>query len=806
MVNPKVFIQKIKGFISQNPKRAKFVGLLLITAILPLTVLAALTVQNLIQKASEQNAVVRISDAGGNILSSTYDPNVFIDINLNATTGWVLPDQKSSYNNDGLVKSAYAVGLGQFCEISSQCDLGLKCGNIDESGLGQCIPFTSAPSPTPGYTSPTPQLFPTSIVIPTTVPISKDALYGQCLEDCLKADPLEYCRNICGVPPTPTNTPVSGFSSSPAPTSTPAANILRAAYIENKDTDGSGGGSEPIKIAVNSGADIVRIPWKLNDLLPGQTQASRIAQATLIGDTTTIPFTATVNLVRPNVPTNSTQLRPHVYILEDNSGTLFSATETALTQKFYEKYPDKYDFIGFHFIGGNDDGGAYASKAQYTAKGTFWLPTAPLGEGWGSKGRLLGGYVDGFDFDYSYVKRLPVNLAIEYLDTFYFRLIFHEITHYWGVYLPDELKEALRGGYGIKGQPLEKTYDQGHWESFVGSWVSSSPRKKVVQNSEGKYYLKNDCISGSIKHHDFDLYSMGLKSPEDIKEKLVAVKYPPFIEPQGLCGTYEISASEVERVFTIQDMIKILGPRIPSIENSQKDFNIAFVLIVPKGITASREEVDALNWISDKFPIVWYQATEGRSTLNGIKPKDITPPVISNVKTSATKSSITVSWNTNEPTSPIVIYRPINYPFSLVYPNVITNPPKFSTSHTIKIEPTDWRAPVEPNTEHSIMILSIDEDYNMASFDAGKIITTDIPSSTIPSTPTTNTAISSKINYDLNSDGTINCKDTKILVSQYGQKGTNLSADFNLDGTVDGIDYNMIVRNYTPGDTTVCPQ
>lgn len=83
---------------------------------------------------------------------------------------------------------------------------------------------------------------------------------------------------------------------------------------------------------------------------------------------------------------------------------------------------------------------------------------------------------------------------------------------------------------------------------------------------------------------------------------------------------------------------------------------------------------------------------------------------------------------------------------------------------------------------------------------------TDIPSSTTPSTPVTNTAISSKVDYDLNNDGKINCKDTIIFIGQYGQKGTNLSADLNNDGIVDGIDYNMLVRNYTPGDTTVCSQ
>ena len=42
---------------------------------------------------------------------------------------------------------------------------------------------------------------------------------------------------------------------------------------------------------------------------------------------------------------------------------------------------------------------------------------------------------------------------------------------------------------------------------------------KFIEDNE-KYYFKMDCFS-EPKHHDFDLYSMGLISFEEVNEKLV---------------------------------------------------------------------------------------------------------------------------------------------------------------------------------------------------------------------------------------------------------------------------------------------
>lgn len=876
MIKLKEYIQRAKAFINENPQRKKFLLIIFILAIIPLTVLAALTVQDLRQRAGGGNGI-QILDASGNFISTTSDTNVRLRITL--------PENWASLGmtKNNLISQVYAQAAqcsppyqgflgcfrssdspsGSVCTSSCITDdgqsgewcynsttVGNSCTNsAGQSGIcseqGACVASAvSTPTPTPSSPQSTANCGKQTCSIsetcigssfdnstfcltkgtgaissycgtPSRLPNSEACSSGFC-DSTLRCATVAYPTPTFFTPTPPL--PTSGISpTSAVPTSTPMPIRLNALRIENKDNDGSSGGSDPINVFSDfNGYISTPLSWKLNDLLPEQNQAIRVVQVTLFSNTgESITLSASVNLVRPkNGPANSAQLSPHVYILEDD-GTFDKSDSASITKKFYEKYPDQYDFIGIHYKDGALGGNTYGYKVQDAVQqggvdgkvGKFvaipdgkggWITADRLAT-FGSKGKLLGGYVDSFNFNKMYVERDPNNDAIYLIDDVYFSLLFHELTHYWGVNLPDELKEANHYNWATK------EYDRTHWEPFVASWISGgyTTRNQLIEK-EGKFYLKKDC-SKEPKHHDFDLYSMGLKSLEEIKDKLVIIK--PYNElpygPSAPCDTsVELSKDFIRKTYTIQDFINILGPRIPSVADAQKDFTIAFVMIVPKGETLSQKQLDALNWVADKFPITWYKSTEGRSTLNGIKPKDMTKPIISNVKTSATKSSIKVSWTTNEPASSFVIYD--RYA-SFIYPYVITNPPKFSTSHEINIESSD-QTPLSPNTEYPVKILSIDEDYNMASFDAGKIITTDTLSSITP--PASGVPVSQTVGSsgDLNKDEKINCKDVPIIIDQYGQKGTNLSADLDHNGIVDGIDYNIIVRNYTPGDTTVCAQ
>lgn len=424
-------------------------------------------------------------------------------------------------------------------------------------------------------------------------------------------------------------------------------------------------------------------------------------------------------------------ISPNAYIIED-PGNLNFGNKIELMQKlgnkFYQTYPqDNYDFIAFYFKDGPSDfvlsGGSFMH--QFPAQQGSFTSSPAGGSGisdsfkpiaLGSTGRLKATYEISSDFKEIYVKRIYGSVFVDYI---YFAEDVHELTHWWGVFLPNELQEATVY------DPATNTYTQAHWEFLIGSWIAKqpSPNYEFIEEN-GRYYFKTSCTS-EPKQHDFDLYSMGLINASNVIDKLVLNGKRGQIPGTGFirCDTLtEVSVDWIRKVFTIQDMISVLGPRIPSSADAQKDFNMAFVMVVPKGQILTSEENAALNWLANKFPIVWYKTTKGKSTLNNIIPKDLTPPIISNVQSDMVHAAgfgdlktINVTFDTNEPTMSYLLYT--DHTESKMYPTILKNPPEFSTHYNIK-------PPVlNTGTEYNVKIISIDENYNMASYNIGTIRT-----------------------------------------------------------------------------------
>lgn len=333
----KEFISRIKLFLISHPKRTKFLGIIFVAVTLPLIIITALTVQNLKQKASVSD-VVNITDSSGTPIESTATPNVFININLSASTQWKLPEQPSA--NSSLVKKAYAAGqscvnmganncpTGEYCKYNS-CDEESNCTGVCVSSGPQetakpqgdysQLP-TATPAPLPAQALPK-----INAISPTPTPA---------LDSCSKLNPTLYqCASSC-------NSLGEGWSQQTnwADISCPNAQqqccyyrpilILKTVSIRNIDSDGTGG-QVPANIAVNNAADIVRIPWKLNDLRPGQTEAQRTVLVNLIADSgQSVGFNATVNLINLNnkIPTISPVISP-----------IKTGSESAVTQNSVPK-------------------------------------------------------------------------------------------------------------------------------------------------------------------------------------------------------------------------------------------------------------------------------------------------------------------------------------------------------------------------------------------------------------------------------------------------------------------------------------
>ena len=63
-------------------------------------------------------------------------------------------------------------------------------------------------------------------------------------------------------------------------------------------------------------------------------------------------------------------------------------------------------------------------------------------------------------------------------------------------------------------------------------------------------------------------------------------------------------------------MIKTDGERIPSYENSQKDFRVAFVVVVPAGDIIDPAFVEYVNLYKQALPQAWSDSTSQKSRIS----------------------------------------------------------------------------------------------------------------------------------------------------------------------------------------------
>lgn len=318
MVKLKEFIQRIKTFINENPQRKKLLLIIFILAVIPITVIAALTVQDLRQRAGGTG--VQIVDVNGNFLSTTSDTQIYLRINL--PENWVSLGMEINKHN--FINQAYA----QTAQCSPPYQGFLGCFSFSNQPSGSvCTSSCITDDGQSGewcYTSTTVGNSCTNSAGQSGVCNEQDTCVATAYSTPVyftptqseTATPTPTISPIPTTPPATPTSPTSGISPTSGPTPTPIPNILQGIYIENKDSDDSSNGSEPLRITSGFESYInTSTPWRLNDLLPGQNQAVRIVQVTLFSNTgESITLNTSVTLVWPNVPTNGTQLRPPVSI------------------------------------------------------------------------------------------------------------------------------------------------------------------------------------------------------------------------------------------------------------------------------------------------------------------------------------------------------------------------------------------------------------------------------------------------------------------------------------------------------------
>ncbi|MBI4474731.1 MAG: hypothetical protein HY646_18815, partial [Acidobacteria bacterium] len=277
------------------------------------------------------------------------------------------------------------------------------------------------------------------------------------------------------------------------------------------------------------------------------------------------------------VQTSSTVRRTsHLVNIRDDED-LFRPSETttagfsirAASQKFYQNFSDAYDFLAFF--------------SSVSARFSFFHQSAKndvqgIGSGifnstsvYGSAGKLQG-----------------VNYIGPILD-----VLPHEMMHQWGVFLDPSLEldegTAHWGAVNIPGR-------------LFGLGFNS--------NGNGTFTITRGVspfVPAPTPYPPMEQYLMGLIPPEDVPPVTVLRGIDPFSVSIG-----NVVTPTSTRTVTIQDVINIEGPRIPSSQNSPKAFRLAGILLTSKRLATDAEMI-----VYDRFMQQFASTSESLVDISG---------------------------------------------------------------------------------------------------------------------------------------------------------------------------------------------
>lgn len=266
-------------------------------------------------------------------------------------------------------------------------------------------------------------------------------------------------------------------------------------------------------------------------------------------------------------------------------------------QRFYDFMPDDFDTLlmmpGAHVPGGNR-GGHLSGGNSIEGIGT---DIHDLSSKWGSAGRL---------------KSVPV------LNWSSSGPVLHEIMHNWAVKMSTDLgfQQCAPAHWGMVG-------------SGNGILGGFNPQT-LVDNGDGTWSFPNGEGSNGGSPADtrsfstMELYLAGFIPPEEVPPIKMPVNVDCKSIAQDLAAQTISFAADDVITRTIDDVIAEHGPRIPAAADSQKDFNMAWLVPINRrptqteaGFMQYRAEYIARRQAGDMpFRLTFWEAAGGRATLN----------------------------------------------------------------------------------------------------------------------------------------------------------------------------------------------
>ncbi len=191
-------------------------------------------------------------------------------------------------------------------------------------------------------------------------------------------------------------------------------------------------------------------------------------------------------------------------------------------------------------------------------------------------------------------------------------LLAHEYGHHWLLWVSFDKNDGLGKRDLLRGD--EGNGANGHYNYFANSH-SVMYGGFIIDNQDGTFTVRG----GDRKYGELDQYLMGLREASEVPPLFYVDDGTDAGNPSAPIPKNGNPTTETgQRVdVSIDDVIRAMGPRVPSAANAQHCWRVGFVLVAEPGTTVTAAQIAKVEEYRETF-VDWFHTvgTDGRGTVD----------------------------------------------------------------------------------------------------------------------------------------------------------------------------------------------
>jgi hypothetical protein len=279
-------------------------------------------------------------------------------------------------------------------------------------------------------------------------------------------------------------------------------------------------------------------------------------------------------------------------------------------KRFYQTHPDSFDILAIYTTSDLYFGAAFAYQVNVKNEvAGIHIGIFDFTSYYGSSGRLRS-YLG-----MNSVNVYPPSPQSRFLRTnHHLSILGHEAEHRWGA----RVRFDSAQGSSVVGSPELLLCDAVHWGFYTDARsqffnTASCLEGNLWQDNGGGSFTTETVTDNYMR---LDQYLMGLR-PANSVDSLWFIRNPsPSTFNCTRASDTPVTVDGTKTWVKIEDIVAVEGPRVPDASAAEKDFRMAFILVVPNGVRPTAYELARLDSARTQWAGYFNTATEGLGTMN----------------------------------------------------------------------------------------------------------------------------------------------------------------------------------------------